>query len=43
MAKTNKKKTVFIGVIPDIFGYGISVVEETQDACMKALKKAYKE
>jgi len=38
-----KKKTIWIGVIPDIFGYGISVAEESEEACMKALKRAYRE
>lgn len=39
----NKKKTIWIGVIPGIFGYGISVAEESKEACMKALKKCYQE
>ena len=42
MAK-GKKRTIFIGVIPGIFGYGINVVEESEEACMKALRREYKE
>jgi hypothetical protein len=38
-----KKKTIFIGVIPGIFGYGISVAGESKEDCMKALKKCYAE
>jgi ribosomal protein S5 len=38
-----KKRTVWVGVIPGIFGYGISVAEESEEACMKALNRAYRE
>jgi hypothetical protein len=38
-----KKKTIWIGVIPGIFGYGISVASDTRDNCLKAIKKSYKE
>lgn len=39
---TPPKQTIWVGVIPEIFGYGISVVEVSEKACMKALKKEYK-
>jgi hypothetical protein len=42
MAKATKKKTIWIGIIPDIFGYGISVAAETETDCEKALKKTYR-
>ena len=35
------RKTIWIGVIPDIFGYGITVAEESEEACLKALQKDY--
>jgi len=35
------KKTVFIGTIPDIFGYGISVVSDSKEGAMSALRRAY--
>lgn len=41
--KTPRRKFIFIGVIPGIFGYGISVVGESKEDCMKALKKCYAE
>lgn len=34
-------KTIWIGTIPGIFGYGISVAEETEEKCIKALQTAY--
>jgi CO dehydrogenase/acetyl-CoA synthase delta subunit len=34
-------KHIYIGVIPDIFGYGISVASDTEAGAMKALRKAY--
>jgi hypothetical protein len=40
---SKKKRTIFIGVIPGIFEYGISVAEETEEACLKALKKRYRQ
>ena len=39
---TAKRKTIWIGQIPEIFGYGINVAEETEDACIKALKREHK-
>lgn len=41
MAKNEKKRTIWVGSIPDIFGYGLSVVGETKKECETALKKAY--
>jgi predicted RNase H-like HicB family nuclease len=41
MAK--KKQTIWVGIIPDIFGYGMSVLGNTEAECMKALKDGYKE
>lgn len=43
MVKNNKKRTVWVGIIPSIFGYGLSVVGETEKECEAALKKAYRE
>jgi predicted RNase H-like HicB family nuclease len=43
MAKATKKKTIWIGIIPDIFGYGMSVAGETEEECLKALKRAYRD
>jgi hypothetical protein len=34
-------KHIWIGVIPDIFGYGISVASETKEGAMKALRKRW--
>jgi hypothetical protein len=41
--KAKTKKTIWIGVIPSIFGYGMTVIEESEEACLKALKKDYAE
>jgi hypothetical protein len=38
-----KAKTIWMGIIPGIFGYGISVASETEAGAMKALRKAYAE
>lgn len=43
MAKQLKKKTIWIGVIPSIFGYGMSVAAESEEECLKALKKDYRD
>jgi len=43
MAKQLKKKTIWVGIIPDIFGYGMSVAAESEEECLKALKKDYRE
>ena len=40
MAK--KKQTIWIGIIPDIFGYGISVAGNSEAECMTALRASYK-
>lgn len=34
-------KTIWIGIIPGIFGYGISVAEDSEEKCMKALERGY--
>lgn len=34
-------KTIWIGTIPGIFGYGISIAEDTEEKCVKALETAY--
>lgn len=36
-----KPKTIFIGVIPGIFGYGISVASDTREGAMDAMHEAY--
>lgn len=35
------KTHIWIGVIPGIFGYGISVASETRDGAMEALEKSW--
>jgi hypothetical protein len=35
------KTHIWIGVIPGIFGYGISVASETRDGAMEALKNSW--
>lgn len=37
----SKTKTIWVGVIPDIFGYGINVASETREGAVTALRKAY--
>jgi hypothetical protein len=32
---------LWVGQIPDIFGYGLLVLEDSEDKCRKALRKAY--
>jgi hypothetical protein len=34
-------KTIWIGKLPEIFGYGLMVAEETEVKCINALTKAY--
>jgi hypothetical protein len=34
---------IWIGVIPDIFGYGISVASYTREGAINALRKRWKE
>jgi hypothetical protein len=36
-------KSVYVGVIPDIFGYGINVVSDSRKGAMDALRNAYDE
>lgn len=43
MAKATKNKTIWIGIIPDIFGYGMSVVGESEEECLKTLRRAYRD
>jgi predicted RNase H-like HicB family nuclease len=43
MANSAKKRTIWMGTIPEIFGYGLSVVGETREECEAALKKGYRE
>lgn len=38
-----KTKTLWVGIIPEIFGYGINVVAETREGAMTALREAYDE
>jgi CO dehydrogenase/acetyl-CoA synthase delta subunit len=38
-----KTKTIYVGIIPDIFGYGISVAASTWAGADKALREAYAE
>lgn len=41
MAK--KKQTIWVGMIPEIFGYGMTVIGNSEAECMKALRAEYKE
>lgn len=36
-----KKKTLWFGQIPGIFGYGMSVLSESREGAMKALRERY--
>lgn len=36
-----KPKTIWMGIIPGIFGYGISVASESKEGAMTALRSAY--
>ena len=38
-----EKKTIWIGTIEGIFGYGMIVVGNSKKECMKALRKDYDE
>lgn len=38
-----KSKHIWIGMIPGIFGYGISVASETSEGATQALKKRWAE
>jgi hypothetical protein len=36
------KNTIFYGSIPEIFGYGIEVIGESEEACIKAMKDTWR-
>ena len=36
-------RKVWVGLIPEIFGYGLLVVEDSEEECRKALEEAYNE
>jgi|GEM_PF-4496746 len=38
-----EKKKIWIGTIPEIFGYGMCVIGNSEKECMKALRKDYDE
>jgi len=38
----SKKPEVWIGLIPDIHGYGLNVLEFSEDLCRKALKREFR-
>jgi hypothetical protein len=38
-----KTKTIWVGIIPDIFGYGINVVAASKAGADQALREAYAE
>jgi len=38
-----KNNYIWVGIIPGIFGYGISVASKTKAGAMKALKVSYQE
>ena len=37
----NKNDKIYVGVIPDIFGYGINVIGHTEAQALEALELAY--
>lgn len=39
--KSTKPTNVWVGVIPDIFGYGITTIAYTKADAMKALRQSY--
>jgi hypothetical protein len=39
--RTNKPAHIWVGIIPGIFGYGISVAAKTKAGAMTALREAY--
>jgi hypothetical protein len=43
LTKRSKPATIWLGIIPGIFGYGISVAETSKAKAMTALRKAYDE
>jgi hypothetical protein len=42
-ARENSTGKIWLGTIPDCFGYGIAVIEDTQEKCRLALKKDWDE
>jgi len=42
-ARENSTGKIWFGTIPDCFGYGIAVIEDTQEKCRLALKKDWDE
>ena len=36
-----KKQLIYIGRLPDVFGYGICVVSKSKAGAMRALRKGY--
>lgn len=43
MKSKKTPKTIWIGTVEGIFGYGISVIDESEKGCLKAIKKSYTE
>lgn len=41
MKTKTKKKTIWIGHIPEAFGYGIMVASDTKEGAMKAVRKGW--
>lgn len=41
--KSKKPSSVWVGVIPDIFGYGINAIGHTRVDVMRTLRKSYDE
>jgi hypothetical protein len=39
--RKTKPATIWVGIIPNIFGYGISVADTTEAKVMTALRKSY--
>lgn len=40
MTKSNSS-TIWVGIVPDIFGYGMSVAADSKAECEKALRARY--
>lgn len=41
--KKSSKETIWIGIIPGIWGVGLAVAEKSEKACMTALKRTFLE
>lgn len=39
--RTNKPARIWVGIIPEIFGYGINAIGRTEAEAMDALRSAY--